>query len=271
MALDILNSTTLSEDITSETKQFTVASTANITVGNLLAIRGRAGLEMVKVTEIPVSGSVKVNRGVSGTRALAHSALVNIYIGAPDKFTTIAGSSPNQFIRLQGVPGAFPDYALPGTKVIDGAGNEYILVELAATAYAGTTVLISTSGLFTAAPLVGGDQGPVGLLVEPGTSDQYVWAQVYGQNSYAQESTASSGATSADIAVAATSVSTPDVGLVAYTVTSTSADRYRIYGMFIRGAATTATTSATSATGVAVPVFLNYPYVDGLRETITTS
>lgn len=263
MAVAQLNTATLSEAIDAGTEEFAVSSTTNISVGNLLVVRSEA----LKVVAIPVSGRVKVTRGVSGTYAKAHANGQRFFIGAPDAYKAIKDS----MTALVGDPGVYPDYVLPGQRAEDGAGNEYVLVDATATMFSGTTVIISNDGLYTAAPLTGGSQGSVGLLVEPATSAQYAWAQVYGSNSYAQDSAIDSAATSASIAIAATSVSTPDVGLATFSVTSTAADRFRIYGMFITGAATTATTSAASATGVAVPVFLNYPYVTTTRETITTS
>ena len=74
---------------------------------------------------------------------------------------------------------------------------------------------------------------------------------------------------------AATSNSSPDVGLAAVAATSFSsilgAGQYVIHGMYITGVATTATTSATSATGVAVPVFLDRPFVNGYTEKTNAS
>lgn len=266
MALAIFNTSTLSEAVSKDANEFTVGSTTNIAVGQVLAIQGTGGLEIVRVQAIPVSGRVKVARGVMSTKAIAHKSGARFFIGDHDDFVTVSGSSPNEFIRLTGDSGDYPSYALPGTSAKDGAGNEYILLELTATAYGGATVLISGDGNFTARPLVGGDQGCVALLVEPGTSDQYVWGQVFGYNSYAQDSAATSAASSTYVPCAATSVSTPDVGLTA--ISPTTDEQYLINGMWITAAATTATTAATSATGVAVPVFLNYPYVNKFVQAV---
>jgi len=264
MAVAQLNTSTLSEALTAETNDFTVGSTANITVGQLLVIAGTGGQEAVKVQEIPVSGRVKVMRGVNESKARKHASGARFFIGDHDDFQRIKDSA----FALVGDSGDFPEYLLPGQRAKDGAGNEYVLLNLTATVYGGSTVLISNDGLFTAAPLVGGNQGAVALLVEPGTSDQLAWGQIYGYNAYAQDSTVTSAATSAYHPLAATSVSTPDVGLAVTAFSSTALQAYLIEGMFIVGAATTATTSATSATGVAVPVFLNYPFVRGIRTDI---
>jgi hypothetical protein len=110
----------------------------------------------------------------------------------------------------------------------------------------------------------------VGLLVEPGTSDQLVWAQIFGYNSFAQSKTATTGITSGAICTATTTVSTPDTGL-APLETLTTASQYFIHGMFIVGAGSSAVTSATSSTGYAVPVFLNYPYVYNRLQSEETS
>jgi hypothetical protein len=98
----------------------------------------------------------------------------------------------------------------------------------------------------------------VGITVEQNSSAQYAWAQIFGANAYAQLGSGSSAATSVSYPMAASSVSTPDVGLVAI---GTSVETVVINGMFFTGAATTATTSATSATGMSIPVWLNYPHV----------
>ena len=258
MAATAFNTTTLSEALVAETAEFAVGSTANIVAKDLLVIRG----EVVKVQAVPVSGRVQVMRGVQGTAARAHASGQRVFIIAnpEDTKTNTAGQ-----LAVVGASGVYPDYLFPGQRARDGAGNEYILCEFSAVAYSGTTVLISQDGLYTAAVLSSGEQGSVGVLVEGVTSDQYAWVQVYGYNSYAQESQGDSAVSSQSLACAASSNSTPDVGLAvlaASTFTSaTLQHQFIIEGMFVVGSATTATTSAASATGVAVPVFLNYPFV----------
>jgi hypothetical protein len=253
MAVAQLNTTTLSEALTAGTLEFAVASTADMAVGDVLVIRNEA----LKIQAIPVSGRVQVLRGWNGTEARAHASGQRLFIGDPDAFKAIKASAT----ALVGDSGTFPDYLLPGQRARDGAGNEFILVDLTATAYGGATVAISVDGLFTATPLKGGThQGSVGLLVEPGTSAQYVWAQVYGYNAYAQTKTATTGVTSAYLCTATTTVSTPNVGLEPIAAATTAAE-YIIHGMFVVGAGSSAVTSATSSTGYAVPVFLNYPFI----------
>jgi hypothetical protein len=263
MPATYLNTSTLSAAIGAGDNDFAVGSTSNIAVGNLLVIRK----EVVKVQEIPVSGRVRVMRGFGGTEARAHASGTRFFIGAGEKFKAIKES----LTALVGDSGSYPDYMLPGQRAEDGQGNIYVLCDLTATAYGGSTVAISNDGLFTCTPLKGGThQGSVGLLVEPGTSDQYVWVQVYGYSSYAQSKSATTGVTSAYIATATTTVSTPDVGLEPLAAVTT-ASFYPIHGMFIVGAGSSAVTSATSSTGYYVPVFLNFPYINARLQSDETS
>lgn len=263
MAATFLNSSTLSETLAEDTVNFTVGSTANVTVGNLLAILGTAGLEMVSVEEIPVSGRVVVSRGVAGTRALSHPSGAKFFIGAPDAFKTVAGTSPNEFIRLVGVQGAFPDYAVPGTRAKDGAGNEYVMVDLTATVVPGASVLISKDGAFTASVLESTSVGDVGIVVEDATSAQWAWAIIKGFYAHAKLVGGSSLVTSLGEFGGATSVSTPSVGLLGRSSSQRSSDYLvasTIYGMFPASAASTASTSASSETGLFCSAWLNYPW-----------
>jgi hypothetical protein len=268
MAINILSSSTLSVAITAETSDFTVASTSGILAGMYLVVQGTGGIEAMKVTEIPVSGRVKVNRGVGGTRARAHKISTRFFFGDPDDFQSVRDGV---VAGITGNSGDFADYLLPGSRYVDGAGNEYVLCEATAACFGGATVAISPDGNFTCAPLKGGThQGSVGLCVDPGTSDQLLWVQVYGYNSYAQSKTATTGVTSAYIPTATTTVSSPDVGLEPLSAVTTGS-QYFIYGMFIVGAGSSAVTSATSSTGYAVPVFLNYPYINARLQSDETS
>ena len=266
MPVTYLNSSTLSEALTTTSTKFNVGSTANITVGNYLAIRGTAGLEMVKVTAIPVSGQVTVNRGVNGTRAVAHASGTLFFIGSPEKFKTIPGSSPSEFIALDATQGNFPQWALPGTRARDGAGNEYIMVDCTASIITGVTVLISKDGNFTASVLTSTGVGDVGILVEDATSDQWAWAIIKGYYSRAKLAIGSSLCTSLGEfggASTASSGTNPAVGLLGRSSSQRSSDWLssdQILGMFPASAATTATTGATSETGLSIAVWLNYPW-----------
>lgn len=272
MPVDIFNETTLSEAVNATTDEFTVGSTTNVTAGtSLLVVKSTAGEEIMSVSAIPESGRVKVRRGWNGTRAVAHANSSRVFICDPDALKRTSGyvDVGGNFVQLVGDSGNYPAYALPGARARDGIGNEYIMVELTATCYSGTTVVISRDGNFTAVQAVGGTQGNVGITVEQASSDQYTWVQIFGYNAYAQID-ASSAASSGFIAVPATSVSTPSVGLAVLQTPTTDA-AYVIHGMFIVGSASTATTSATSATGNSIPVWLNYPYTLNRTEVIDTS
>ena len=262
MSVPYLNTSTLSEAVSDDINEFTVASTSNITVGDLIVLRGEA----MHVRAIPVSGRVVVRRGYQGTRAISHKSGARFFIGSPDKFKAIKDHA----MATVGASGTFPDFLLPGQRATDSDGNEYIMVDLTATCYSGTTVSISLDGLYTATQAAGGAQGPVGLTVEEGTSNTYVWAQIYGYNSYAQETINASAGTSAYIACAVTTASTPSVGLAALDAATTTGV-YLIHGMWIVGVATSTVTSATSSTGLAYPVFLNYPYLQPRLETLGSS
>lgn len=263
MAATALNSSTLSEVLTSTTIKFTVGSTANISVGNHLAILGTAGLEIVKVQAIPVSGTVNAIRGVNGTRALSHPSGTKFFIGTNDTLLSVPGSSPSDFIRLVGSPGNFPDYALPGARAVDGAGNEYVMVDLTATVVPGATVLISKDGAFSASVLTSVGVGDVGIVVEDATSDQWAWAIIKGYYAHAKLVGGSSLVTSLGEFGGASSVSTPSVGLLGRSSSQRSSDylaAHAIYGMFPASAASTASTSASSETGYFCAAWLNYPY-----------
>jgi hypothetical protein len=260
MAVSILNTSTLSEAVSKDANEFTVTSTTNVAVGNWLLIQGTGGLEAVRVQEIPVSGRVKVLRGQGGTRARAHQNGTRFFIGDPDDFQSrkagiVAG--------VAGDPGDFDDYLIPGHRYTDGAGNEYVLVELTATVVPGATVLISKDGNFTAGVLTSTGVGPVGVIVENSSSDQYAWAQVYGAHPHVKLVGGSSLVTSLGEFGGATSVSTPAVGLLGRSSSQRTTgylESSTIYGMFPTSAASTASTSASSETGLFCSAFLNYPY-----------
>lgn len=258
MAVDILSNTTLSAALAKDTYNFAVASTTGITAGQLLVVNGEA--MKVNAVDDPSSGYLKVVRGVAGTAPQAHKSGARAFFGDPDDFKAVKSGA--SLLGLTGVAGAdLPEYLLPGNRAWDSQGNEYVMVELTETSYTGATVVISRDGNYTAGVLASGTHGSVGVLAEPGTSDQYVWAQRYGYVAAALEAGGTSAATSAYFPVAATSVSTPAAGL-AVLDTSSAVLGFTINGMFIVGAASSATTSSTSSTGVTVPLWLNYPWVE---------
>lgn len=258
-AIAALNSTTLTNAITTNDNDFAVGSTANIAVGNMLVISGTGGAEAVKVQAIPVSGRVQVMRGWAGTRARSAPAAALIYIGTPDQFKTIRESAA----YLVGDNAALPDYVLPGTRGKDGAGNEYVMVDLTFSAFNGVAILIDRVGTFTAKALAAGDAGSVGIIAEEATSNQWTWAQIYGAKSYVQYTSGSSLATSTGIIQPATTASTPAGGLLGRTTSLASSEfGTRVYGLYPTSAVTTATTAATSATGFQGSVWMTYPFVE---------
>jgi hypothetical protein len=254
MATTYLNTGTISETLDKSTLEFTVSAVTNIVKGTLIVIHGEAMLvRAVDTTNVRVS----VRRGYEGTRTAKHVTGSRFFSGLPSDFKKLR----QEAIGLIGDSGYVPDYCLPGARATDSAGNEFIMVDLTATCYSGTTVLISRDGLFTAAQLAIGVPGSVGVTLEQGSSDQYVWAQIYGYNAYAQVGVGSSLCTSTGVCQPASSVATPSVGLMAVTTSlASSVTHGQIYGMYPVGAATTATTSATSSTGLSIPVWLNYPF-----------
>lgn len=261
MAVAGVTRTALTNALNATDTSFDVDSVTGVDVGDLLVV----GSEVMKVTgPATVANPVQAIRGYAGTQARAHADATRVYVAAADIYKTV--TLPAAIVGLVGSPGDFPDYLLPGAEASDGQGNEYVLCEAGAAIYSGTTVKISNDGNYTIIPLVGGDQGDVGVLVEQVTSTEFGWVQVKGYNSYVQDSTATSAASSTYVPTAATSVSTPDVGMAA--ISPTSDEVYLIHRMWIMGAATSSTTSATSATGIAVPVYMNRPYVNKWVESV---
>jgi len=260
-AVTAIASTTLSSAITATQLNIPVASAASITTSMVLLIRN----EVLQPYQVDTTNNiVYCKRGVNGSLPFAQASSTRVYYATPDTWQTLR----NNAMSVVGANSTLPQYLMPGQRATDGAGNEYIMVDLTSTCYSGTTVMISNDGLYTATQAAGGNQGSIGLTLEEGSSNQWTWAQIYGYNSYAQETVGDSAGTSALLALAATTPSTPSVGLATAAVSSVG--RYYINGMFIAGIPTTATTSATSSTGVAYPVFLNYPYIVAALQDLSS-
>lgn len=255
MPVTYLPSSTLSEAVDNSVNTFTVAATTNITVGDLLAFRN----EVMQVRDIPVSGRVVVRRGYGGTRALAHASGDPFYIGTGDEFASIRDQANGIFAPGQ----PLPNICIPGVVGVDGQGYEYQLVDLTASIVYGATVVISRDGNYTAAVLSTAGSGPVGITMEGGTSDQWVWVLRRGLHPHAKLVIGSSLHTSLGAFQAATSVSTPSVGLLGRSSSQRSSDATdaTIMGMFPVSAATTASTATcTSETGFYTTVWLERPY-----------
>jgi hypothetical protein len=259
MSIPAVSSTTLTNAIDARQTRLVVGSTSGINgVGSLTSPQSAIVIdgEKMLIQSVPISGILEVMRGVDGTLAKAHNAAAVVYYGAKSTF----GYTVDGQVGLAGDAGSLPDYRLPLGERRRWMGKEYVLCDFTATVHSGVVVSISNDGLYAAAVLAAGHQGAVGVVAEQTTtSDTWGWVQIYGSAS-AQDASATSGITSAYVPIVAASVSSPNAGMTALINTTSTAQRV-IYGMFITGDATTAVTSAASHTGVALPVFLNYPYV----------
>lgn len=266
MAISLpLVQTTISSAMTATQTNIRLTATTSVVDGRVIKV----GAELMKVsTSESIANPIPVIRGWNGTQARAHAILDVAWHGDADDFRSLRESADT--IGLTGSGGVLPDFAVPGTSAWDSTGREFLAVQTTEVSYAGTTHVVSMDGLYSTTILAAGAQGPVGIAMEQTSSDEVTWLLVKGRYATAQEAGGTSGATSLYVCVAATSVSTPEAGL-AVRVASTSDVEQQIYGMFITGVATSATTSATSATGVAVPVFLNYPYTYGFATTIMST
>lgn len=260
MAITYLPTSTLSSAIDDTVNEFNVASTSNVAVGDLLVFRK----EIMHVRAIPVSGRVQVRRGYDGTHSLAHKSGTAFFIGSPDELSLIRNST----LGLFGPAADLPKVAIPGSRAFDANGYEYVLVDCTATIVPGATVAISRDGLYTASVLTSAHSGPVGILVENATSDQWAWAIIKGYYSHAKLGSGSSLVTSTGIVAAATSVSSPAVGLVGLTTSQAASSlpgsaAVRIHQMYPVSACSTgsATTSASSETGFWCDVWMEYPFV----------
>lgn len=262
-----LNTATLSEALGKTTEYFKVSAVTNITAKDYLVFG--SGDEAMLVVDVDATNTaVRVNRGVGGSIVRPHATSERFFIGSPDKFSALREYS----IGMHGFDNAtLPFYCLPGARAKDGRGYEYLMVDISQTGgvYTGVTCVVSNDGLFTAAVLAAGVQGSVGVVTEPATSNQYCWLQTYGYFAVAQDAAGDSAATSALIAVAASSVSTPAAGMATFDPGSSNTAQI-IYGMFVVGAASSLTTSAASFVGTSVPVWLHHPYTLGF-STATQS
>jgi hypothetical protein len=267
MAITYRPTSTLSAALNEQDVEFNVASTANVTVGCLLVF----SRELMKVRAIPVAGRVSVRRGYEGTRSVAHRNGATFFIGTPEQFA----QARNAALGLFGEGAKLPDCLIPGAKAIDVDGYEYTLVDVAATGgvIQGSTVGISKDGLYRAIILTTTHSGLVGVITENGTSDQWVWALTKGLYKRAEVTIGGSIATSTGICMAASSVSTPSVGLIVFTTsqassvyatTSAGLEEYPvIHGMWPASSTTSGTSATTSAhTGIQIDLWLDNPYMN---------
>jgi len=253
-----LTRTTLSAALNDSDAEIYVASTTGLANGRLIYIRG----EVIKVSDTAstLANPIGVVRGYDGTRTKSHPSGAKLYHGAPDVFKSLYSNAKGLF----GDSGTFPQYLIPGAKATDDDGNEYVMVEASAQIYTGVTCAISLDGNFTAAVHTDSLRGSIGVAVEQIDSTEFGWLQIYGYHAAAQNASGDSAATSTQVVVGATSVSSPAAGMA--TIAGTTVEAALIYGMYCVGAASSATTSAASFAGVSVPVWLHYPYATGIHD-----
>lgn len=268
MAATALSNTTLATAITADAREFSVASTTGISAGYIAVVRDEAML----VSEVVSSTVLRVRRGIS-TASKSHPIRSRVYFGAETAFKTLADGA----IALGADPGTLPAYLFPGKRMRDGSGNEYVMCDLTGDVYSGTPVQISTA--FEAAKVGTTGRGAFGVAAEPGTSDQWVWVQIYGRT-LIQLLGATAEVSPSDAANGPTTLSTTAQTKfwLPTTATSTGPEGIRwtsghastTSGFYIEGltVATDASpgdvsvvTAATSHTGSQIAVFLNYPRI----------
>lgn len=259
MPFTYTGSTTFAEAVDKEVVEFNLATTTGVVKGSILV----TGREVMQVRAIPVSGRVSVRRGYQGSHAGPHNSGETVFFGAPSDFAQIKDNA----LRLFGSDAHVPDICIPGVRGTDVRGYEYVLVDATATIVPGATVLISKDGNFTASVLTQAGQGSVGVLMEDATSNQWVWAMIRGLHTHVKLGGGSSLLTSTGVLVAATSVSTPAVGLIGLTTSQAAsslgpgATSAFVYRMWPASAWSSASTSATSETGGYCSVWMEYPFV----------
>jgi hypothetical protein len=258
MAFTYTGSTTFAEAVDKETGEFNLTTTTGVTKGMILV----TGVEIMYIRAIPVAGRVSVQRGYQGTFAGPHNSGETVYFGSPADFALIKDNA----LRMFGPSVKLPDICIPGARGIDMRGYEYILVDSTATIVPGATVLISKDGNFTASVLTSAGAGNVGVLVEDATSDQWAWAMIRGLHTHVKLGSGSSLLTSTGVFAAASSVSTPAVGLIGLTTslggTSLMATTPGVvFRMWPASSWTSASTSATSETGGYASAWLDYPFM----------
>jgi hypothetical protein len=267
MAATALSSTTLVTAITADQQEFYLTSGTGVNVNDLLMVRDEGML----VAEI--SGTrVRVRRGASGA-ARPHPIRSRVYFGSPTAFKTLADGA----LALGAEPGTLPPYLFPGKRMQDGAGNIYIMVDLVGEVFSRTPVQIFSD--FTAQKIGTTGRGAFGVAAEPGTSDQWIWVQVFGR-ALVQLLGATAGVSPSDAANGPTTLSTTAQTKFWLPTTATSAGPEGVRwtsgnasttsGFYIEGLTVatdaspgdvTATTIATSHTGEEIAVFLNFPRI----------
>ena len=163
--------------------------------------------------------------------------------------------------EVTGSSDTIPLYKL-GTRATDESGNEYLYVDFQEAFLATEWCVIGAS--FAASQLQSTSKGPVGIVCGTASaSDRWGWVQIYG---------AADGLATTDVTTGASRLvvsATTDQGHVD---SSTSAGGLIVHGAFCQSLGTTATTPATALTSSfqVCGFWLNYPYVNGIAESVSS-
>jgi hypothetical protein len=243
MSIAALPTTTLTNAILYGDHRFVLGSTTGIVAKTKFVV----GAEIMLVTDVPVSGTVEVMRGVDGTRPYNFAAGTTVYIATA---LTALGIQPNGRIGLVGNPTVFPaPYTLPvGSIYADpGSGFEYILCDAQTALVINEWCVIDGAGLAT--QLAAASIGRVGIVVDAaGASDTLVWVLVAGV--WATARTSSDFVTS-QMPMAGTGKAVPYL-------TSVGGN------LLWRVKATTAASGTSSLDDDTAAVYLDHPWVQGI-------
>lgn len=150
-----------------------------------------------------------------------------------------------------------------GTRMRDVSGNEFVYVQTGQTFGIGQWVSLLPD--FTACGGVSvSTRGPIGVIAQAATSDQYVWVQIYGIYTDAQIGTSSF--TSA-YHLAAPTGATTESALIA---SSTDNVANAVINAWLTSADNTTDATSTIMTGYRATVVLNYPSLVGTTIKATT-
>jgi hypothetical protein len=179
MALAVLNTTTLSAALDKDDIRFSVAASANMTVGDMTTAASIlvVGGEQMLLQRIPVANTIEVQRGHNGTEARAHLSGALVTIGSG----TLLGRTTDGVTELIGdATAGYPNFQLPvGSYYTDrSTGFVYQMVSVATAVVAGEWVYISSAG--AALQLTATAKGLVGICVEAAAASTYTWVLVAG-------------------------------------------------------------------------------------------
>lgn len=272
MPVTYLNTTALTNAITSSQLSFLVTSNTNFNLTEFIVI----GNEMMLVVAKTGTTGVSVERGQNGTFGSAHQANTTVYGSAAAQLVIAVkdGLGGTRIMLSDTQPVGLPNYYLPlGSRARDEQGNEYILCDFLTTVYKTQPVAINSN--FQADVLGTSGRGNIGVVAETATctSDNWGWVQIFGR---CQVMLGMSGVSPSDAANGPTTLSTSAQTrfMLATSLTSpngigwtseTSTSGFLIDGMVVATDASvgdvTAVTSQAAHTGNQIAVFLNYPKI----------